>query len=93
MGSFNSGIYSFTDPRVINLDGLANQSAFSSLKNRRLCNYMKENNIKFLVDVADNFEIEDDVNNSSFRCTVKLIPIKISKDGAYNEVFYRILYK
>jgi hypothetical protein len=92
VGSFNSGIYSFADPRIINLDGLANQNAFLSLKKKKLCNYMKDTNIKYLVDVTDKDEIESDVNNASFNCVIRLIPLKVSADGIYNEAFYKVIY-
>lgn len=51
VGSFNAGIISYMSERkVVNLDGLVNNSVVPYLKNRELWNYIEERDIAYLVD-------------------------------------------
>ena len=50
-GSFNAGIEGyFSRVRVVNLDGLVNNSAFEALRDRRLLSYMRDAGITVFVD-------------------------------------------
>ncbi len=42
LGSFNSGIYGFFAPPVVNLDGVVNGQAFEALRARRLLGYLRD---------------------------------------------------
>ncbi len=51
VGGFNSGIIGYmSEKKVINLDGLANNSVVPYLRERRLWDYIKERKISYLVD-------------------------------------------
>jgi hypothetical protein len=51
VGSFNSGIIGYmSEKRVINLDGLVNNSVVPYLEQRRLWDYIRERDISYLID-------------------------------------------
>jgi hypothetical protein len=51
IGSFNSGIIGYLSERkVVNLDGLVNNSVVPYLKERRLWDYIRERKIEYLID-------------------------------------------
>ena len=51
IASFNSGIHGyFTDRFIMNSDGLINNAAFEAMRQNRLWNLFKENNIKYILD-------------------------------------------
>jgi hypothetical protein len=54
IGSFNAGIYSyFSGRKVVNLDGVINDNALRALKDKRLLDYIDEQRIEYLVEIAD----------------------------------------
>lgn len=60
VGSFNSGILAFHDPGpVLNLDGVVNAPAFAALRRRELDAYLDGQRVRFLVDSAIQFRIDD----------------------------------
>lgn len=51
IASFNAGtIAYFTDRPVINIDGVVNQGAYEALRDRRLLAYLREQDVKYLID-------------------------------------------
>lgn len=51
IGSFNAGIVGYLSQRkVVNLDGLVNNSVVPYLKQRRLWDYIRKRNISYLID-------------------------------------------
>ena len=58
-GAFNSGIMGFYAPRrVVNLDGLVNESVIPALRERRLYQYLTNQGIDYVVDLG--FVVEGD---------------------------------
>lgn len=50
-GSFNGGIVAFfSGKRVINLDGVINNSAFAAIRDKKLLDYIEENEIDYYLD-------------------------------------------
>lgn len=63
LGSFNSGIQGyFSTHRVVNLDGLVNQSAYEALSDKELWSYIEDTHIEYLSD----FDIYLDYRYRSF---------------------------
>ena len=57
VGSFNAGIYGYLSGiRVVNLDGVTNHRVLPYLETNRLYEYLKKNNIKYIVDYKSFFD-------------------------------------
>jgi len=51
VASFNSGTFGYLSPRtVVNLDCVVNNRAIGSLEQRQLVRFLRENDIRFLID-------------------------------------------
>lgn len=57
VGGFNSGIVSFySERRVVNLDGVMNDSVIPALKNKSLAAYLDQEGITYLTDIKEEIE-------------------------------------
>ncbi len=57
IGAFNSGIFRFySDYSCVNLDGVVSYNAFRAIENRTLDKYIRDNEIKYIVDRSIDFD-------------------------------------
>ncbi len=58
IGAFNSGVYAFFSKRpVVNLDGLINNDAYFAIRDRRLVEFIVEDDIDYVLDLADQIQL------------------------------------
>ncbi|MBI5118483.1 hypothetical protein HZA56_18570 [Candidatus Poribacteria bacterium] len=82
IGSFNSGIIGYLSERkVVNLDGLANNSVVPYLKERRLWDYIRERKIEYLID-SDYSILKDyrDFYGAGWRPGAHLLKVAVIDD-------------
>ena len=70
VGSFNAGIIGyFSERTVINLDGVVNEDAFHARQDGRLAEYIREREIRYLVDLPGTLILAGCGELPPLRCT------------------------
>lgn len=95
IGSFNAGIYGWaTDGRVSNIDGLVNEDALRGIKSKNFADFLKDNDIKFILDIDPIGDLDRRIAATSKRSAyqVRLEPLKDwpDADGLYRHTLYAV---
>jgi hypothetical protein len=95
IGSFNAGIFGyFSHRRVVNLDGVVNESAYRALAAHRLADYVHDAGIEWVVDWAGQVEWFLAHFGDKSRVRLETVPVQLFEQPALvgeRLVVYRIV--
>ena len=95
IGSFNAGAYGWaTDGRVSNIDGLVNEDALRGIKSKKFADFLKDNDIKFVLDLDPISDLDRRIAATSRRSAYQ-VRLELLKDwsdagGSYRHTLYAV---